>query len=220
MSRSGLLAAGLVAGLVSGWALTSLVPPSGLVRRAAETRACPCPEAMAAARSVLEGARRERALVVYRRPYLARVRAPVVVARVPLVPEAWLSGAKTVVIPVDVLFAVDLSAMSPGDLALEGDGRLLRVARPPVRPVAAEPRFAEAAVEVQGALLVWLADAEEALDRAAYGRAVEAAMGAAAREDDLAMPGLEADRAIARLFEVGLGAAGVRGVRVEVAART
>jgi hypothetical protein len=213
--RAGWFLAGALGIAAIGW----FAPPQPLLDRW-QSRYCDCPGPLKVAQSTMTEARRERQLLVSSISFDSRAvtEEPLLIPRPEGVPDLlWdlVSTSKTILAPTRVDYVVDLEAMTEADLGWDEASQTLSIRRPPV--TLRKPQLLGGAkVEVRNGFVLWVSGAEEKLTETALGALVANAESAARGEKPMAKANDDADRALARTFEVPLRAAGHGKVRVVV----
>lgn len=182
---------------------------------------CDCPGPLKVARATLVEARQEEKLLVRSIRFDARAIAetPILASKPGMVPDmVWnmLKGRKTLVIPVEVGYAVDLSRMTEQDLSWDDAALTLTVMRPPVQAQQPQPDATHARYEVDNGLVIWWRGAEARLDETVLQAVLSnAALGASGAKPKAAAE-QDADTVVARTFRRPLHAAGFPDARVIV----
>ena len=169
-------------------------------------RAGPEPDVVVAAS--LRGLREQNVLVPFTARYVA-----VVTARQT---QLGLTAQKTLILPGTVRYEVDLARLTADDLVWDAAAGTLHVTLPPLRLAGPEIELAGIREYRDGALLLWLTDAEERLDAANEAAAQRELLAQAREAVPLRLARGAARRAIEQSFALPLNAA---GIEARVAAR-
>jgi hypothetical protein len=162
-------------------------------------RAGPTPETVVAAS--LQGLREQNVLV----PFTARYVAVVTSTQNSL----GLQAQKTLIMPGTVRYELDLSALSPRDLAWDAAANRLTVTLPPLRLAGPEIDMNGIREYRDGELLMFFTDAEKRLDAANQSAAQRELLAQARGETPLRLARGAAIRAVEQSFAMPLRAAGV-----------
>ncbi|HVL77905.1 MAG TPA: DUF4230 domain-containing protein [Sphingomicrobium sp.] len=160
----------------------------------------------AIATSSLESMRAQNRLV----PFVARY-VSVTTARQT---RLGLSTERTLILPGDVRYELDLSRMTEDDVRWDARSRTLSVRLPDIEIAGPEVDLSSAREYGSGGILAALTDAETVLDRANRAAAVEDLRKQAQAEVPMRLARDAARRAIERSFALPLRAAGFDDVRV------
>lgn len=120
-----------------------------------------------------------------------------------------LTARKTLIMPGDVRYGVDLSSLRRENLAWEPSTQTLSVTLPALEIAGPQIDLNQVQEYAEGGILMALTDAEEALDDSNRRRAQEALMRQAREARPMAMAREAAMRAVARSFAMPLRAAGI-----------
>lgn len=120
-----------------------------------------------------------------------------------------LTARKTLIMPGDVRYGVDLARLRRENLAWEPSTRTLSVTLPPLEIAGPQIDLNQVQEYAEGGILMALTDAEESLDDSNRRRAQEALMRQAREARPMAMAREAAMRAVARAFAMPLRAAGI-----------
>ena len=195
-----LLAAGIALALLLG---VLLGIASGVVDR---IFGGPDPETIAS--SSLESMRAQNRLIVFAARYVS-----VVSSRQDRL-GGLVSTERTLVLPGDVRYEVDLSKLQPEDVRWEGSSNTLFVRIPDVEIAGPEVDLEAAREYGSGGVLAALTDAEGKLDNVNRARAVAELRGQAMAEVPMRLARQSARQAIERSFAMPLKAAGFDQVKV------
>ena len=130
--------------------------------------------------------------------------------------KLWLlTGRQDLIVPAQVGYYVDLSRLKPEDVSYDEGLQLLTVTLPPLvlGDIAFQP---EAARTINGGLLTFDQDQVDELSKANYNSARKAFLKGAQGATLVAAARKEAERAVARTFQIALAAAGLPGTKVVV----
>lgn len=218
MSRTGSFLLGMLAagGLAAGaWQFGGDV-----VRMPVRAALCDCAGPLAVAQVTLASYRQEDKLVVHSETFNSRVVSRTQLLDLPAwVPEWFLAGQKTFLIPATVGYAVPLSEMADTDLSWDEEARTLTVRRPQVLPQAPQPEMRAVGVTVRGELVILLRDAQAQMDQKLLAEGMAAVSREARKAEAMGRAERDADIVLARLFERPLRAAGYPEARVIVTRR-
>jgi len=164
------------------------------------------PDPQTIASSSLESMRAQNRLV----PFVARYVA-VVSARQS---RFGFSAERTLILPGDVRYEIDLAKLQPDDVRWDASTKTLRVRLPDVEIAGPEVDLAASREYGEGGLLGALTDAEGALDKANQARAVVDLRKQAMAEVPMRLARDAARNAIERSFAMPLKAAGIGDARV------
>ncbi len=159
------------------------------------------PETVVAAS--LEGLREQQVLV----PFVARYVA-VVTSRQSRF-AGTLNAQKTLIMPGDVRYELDLAQLSQRDLAWDADSRTLSISLPPLRLAGPEIDLKAITEYKDGELLLALTDAERVLDAANRARASAELLRQAKGQTPMRLARKAAADAVERSFAMPLRAIGV-----------
>jgi uncharacterized protein DUF4230 len=192
----GLVAVALLLGLLIGVA-------SGVVDR---ILGGPDPKTIAS--SSLESMRAQNRLIVFAARYVS-----VVSSRQDRL-AGLISSERTLILPGDVRYEVDLSKLQPSDVRWDGSANTLFVRIPDVEIAGPEVDLTAAREYGDGGVLSALTDAESRLDAANRARAVSELRSQAQAEVPMRLARQSARQAIERSFALPLRAAGFDEARV------
>lgn len=214
---------GFLAGALGVAAWAWVAPPELLVERVVQAN-CDCPGPLVVARAALQEQKREQQLLVssIRFDASAVSEEPLFSARPDGVPDLlWqlISTRTSVKVPVTIDYVVDLGAMGDADLQWDEAAGTLTVRRPAVSLRGPQIAGIAAKVEVSNGFVLWISGAEEKLTETALAALTANAEAAARREKPMAEANADADRALARTFELPLRAAGFADAKVVVTRR-
>ena len=164
------------------------------------------PDPQTIASSSLESMRAQNRLV----PFVARY-VSVVSARQS---RFGFSAERTLILPGDVRYEVDLAKLQPGDVRWEKATQTLRVRIPDIEIAGPEVDLAASREYGEGGLLGALTDAEGALDKANQARAVADLRKQAMAAVPMRLARDAARNAIERSFAMPLKAAGIGDAKV------
>lgn len=222
--ESGSMKAGWIGGFVAGalgiaaWGWVA--PPQPLIDRVLDAN-CDCPGPLVVARAALKEQKREQQLLVSSIVFDASAvtEEPLFMARPEGLPDLlWelISTRKSVRVPVTIDYVVDLGAMTDTDLAWDEASATLTVRRPKVTVRGPQVAGIAAKVEVSNGFVLWVSGAEAKLTETALAALTANAEAAARGEKPMAKAASDADRALARTFELPLRAAGFADAKVVV----
>ncbi len=211
---------GLLAGALGIAAWGWIAPPQALVDRVVAAN-CDCPGPLVVARAALKEQKREQQLLVssIRFDASAVTEEPLFMARPDGVPDLlWqlISTRKSVRVPVTIDYVVDLGGMADTDLSWDEAGQTLTVRRPAITLRGPQIAGIAAKVEVSNGFVLWVSGAEEKLTETALAALTANAEEAARRDKPMAQANADADRSVARTFELPLRAAGFPNAKVVV----
>src|SRR3990170_545538 len=164
------------------------------------------PDPQTIASSSLESMRAQNRLV----PFVARY-VSVVSARQS---RFGFSAERTLILPGDVRYEVDLAKLQPEDVRWDEASQTLRVGLPDIEIAGPEVDLAASREYGEGGLLGALTDAEGALDKANQARAVSDLRKQAMAEVPMRLARDAARNAIERSFAMPLKAAGISDAKV------
>lgn len=166
----------------------------------------PDPETVAS--SALESMRAQNRLV----PFVARY-VSVVTSRQERL-GGLVSAERTLVLPGDVRYELDLSKLEAGDVSWDAESKTLEVLLPDIEIAGPEVDLASAREYGEGGVLTAVTDAENVLDRANRRRAVADLRKQASGAMPMGLAREAGRRAVERTFVLPLRAAGYGDARV------
>jgi len=164
------------------------------------------PDPQTIASSSLESMRAQNRLV----PFVARY-VSVVSSRQS---RFGFSAERTLILPGDVRYEVDLAKLQPEDVRWDGASKTLRVWLPDIEIAGPEVDLAASREYGEGGVLATLTDAEGALDKANQARAIVDLRKQAMAEVPMRLARDAARNAIERSFSMPLKAAGIGDAKV------
>lgn len=167
----------------------------------------PRPSLESITRSSLQSVREENRLTVFMARYVAVSTASE--------QHFGLSARKTLIMPGNVRYEVNLAALTPKDLHWDNDRHLLTVDLPPLEISQPEVDMAAVREYDSGGVLMALTDAEQQLDSANRKAAIEDLSRQARNNLSMKLANEAACRAVEQAFSMPLKAAGV-SAKVEV----
>lgn len=184
-----LAAASLLLGLVVGPLLRPTVAPA------------PTPDPMRIADATLLSLREQGRLTLFEARFVAMETSSET--------RLGLTARKTLIMPGDVRYGVDLSRLRRENLAWDAATRTLSVTLPPLEIAGPRIDLNQVREYAEGGIVMALTDAEEAIDDANRRRAQEELMRQAREARPMALAREAAMRAVARGFAMPLRAAGI-----------
>lgn len=179
----------LLAGLLIGYALRPAMAPP------------PTPDAMRIADATLLSVREQGRLTLFEARFVAMETSTET--------RLGLTARKTLIMPGDVRYGVDLSRLRREHLGWDGATRTLSVTLPPLEIAGPRIDLNQVREHAEGGFLMALTDAEEVIDDANRRRAQEELMRQAREDRPMALAREAAMRAVARSFAMPLRAAGI-----------
>ena len=164
------------------------------------------PDPKAIATSSLESMRVQNRLVVFAARYVS-----VSSARQS---RLGLSAERTLILPGDVRYELDLSKLNQNDVQWDGNSNTLQVRLPPIEIAGPDVDLARAREYGSGGLLGAVTDARTRLDQANRAAAVEDLRSQARAEVPMRLAREAARNAVQRSFAMPLSAAGFDNVKV------
>ncbi len=179
----------LLAGLFLGYALRPAVAPP------------PAPDAMRIADATLLSVREQGRLTLFEARFVAMETSSET--------RLGLTARKTLIMPGDVRYGVDLSRLRRENLSWDAATRTLAVTLPPLEIAGPRIDLNQVREHAEGGFLMALTDAEEVIDDANRRRAQEELMRQAREDRPMALAREAAMRSVARSFAMPLRAAGI-----------
>ena len=195
----------LIAGLVAGALLLGLL--IGILIKVGDSIFGDGPDPKTIATSSLESMRAQNRLIAFVARYVS-----VTSSRQS---RLGLSAERTLILPGDVRYEVDLSKLQPEDVRWDSGSRTLRVRIPDIEIAGPEVDLAAAREYGDGRLLTTIFGGEQRLDQANRQAAVADLRKQAQGEVPMRLAREAARRAIERSFAMPLQAAGIGDAKVE-----
>ena len=159
------------------------------------------PDPVTVAQASLEGLREQNRLSTFAARYVAVVTSKQ--------SRLGLTAQKTLIMPGDVRYEVDLAKLQQKDLAWDGGGKRLTITLPPVEVVGPDVDIDSIREYGQGGILMSLTDAEARLDAANRKAAQEELVRQARQATPMKLAREATRRAVERSFAMPLRAAGI-----------